>query len=158
MEGDAQKCVARFCELVNKKVEQLYIDSSPCLDDHQFKQEGLESVGELSEVYSQIVWKCLYLTRNARVDILWSVNKFGRSVTKWTRTCDRRLARLISHIHDTNDFSQCCHAGNTAQRCRLDLFQDSDFAEDLENSFFLRRSLALCPHSNQRFRILSDIR
>ena len=50
MEGHAQKCVERHCELANKKVEQLYKVSHPCLDDHQFKQEELESVGELSEV------------------------------------------------------------------------------------------------------------
>ena len=31
--------------------------SSPCLDDHQFKQEELESVGDLSQVCSQIVFK-----------------------------------------------------------------------------------------------------
>ena len=29
----------------NKKVEQLYKVSSHCLDDHQVKQEELESVG-----------------------------------------------------------------------------------------------------------------
>ena len=52
----------------------------------------------------------------------------------WTQACDRRLARLISHIHHTNDFRQYCHVGNTAQHCRLGLFQDSDFAEDLEDS------------------------
>ena len=58
MEGHAQKCVERYCELSNKKVEQLFLDSNPCLDDNQFKQEELESVGELSEVCSQIVLKC----------------------------------------------------------------------------------------------------
>ena len=40
--------------------------SSPCLDDHQFKQEELESVGEVSEVCSQIVLKCWYLARIGR--------------------------------------------------------------------------------------------
>ena len=29
---------------------------------------------------------------------------------------------------------QYCHVGNTAQHCRLSLFQDSDFAGDLEDS------------------------
>ena len=57
MEGHAQKCVDRYCELANKKVEQLYNVSSRFLDDHEFKQEELESVGELSEVCSQIVIK-----------------------------------------------------------------------------------------------------
>ena len=55
MEGHAQKCVERYCEFAHKKVEQLYKVSHPCLDDHQFKQEELESVGESSEVCSQIV-------------------------------------------------------------------------------------------------------
>ena len=49
MEGHAQKYVERYCELANKKTEQLYKVSSPCLDDHQFKEE-LESVGELPDV------------------------------------------------------------------------------------------------------------
>ena len=106
MEGHGQKCVERFCELANKKVEQLYKVSSPCLDDHQFKQEELKSVGELSEVCSQIVLKCLYLARIGRPDILWSVNKLARPVTKWTQACDRRLAKLISYLHHTNEFRQ----------------------------------------------------
>ena len=40
-----KKCVERYCELSNKKTEQLYTVSRPCLDDHHFKQEELESVG-----------------------------------------------------------------------------------------------------------------
>ena len=98
-----------------QKVEQLYKVSSPCLDDHQFKKEEFESVGELSNICSQTVLKCLYLARNDRPDILWSVNKLARAVTKWTQAQDRRLARLISHIHHTNDHRQYCQVGNTAQ-------------------------------------------
>ena len=51
----------------------------------------------------QIVLKCLYLARIGRPDIVWSVNKLARAVTKWTRACDRRWARLISHIHRMSD-------------------------------------------------------
>ena len=42
----------KHCESANKKVDQLYKVSSHCLDDHQFKQEELGSVRELSEVCS----------------------------------------------------------------------------------------------------------
>ena len=56
MEGHAQKCVEKYCELANKKTEQLCKVSSLCLDDHHFKKEELESVGELCEVCSRIVW------------------------------------------------------------------------------------------------------
>ena len=134
MEGHAKKCVERYCELANKTTQQLYKVSTPCIDDHHFKEEELKSVGELSHVCSQIVLKCLYLARIGRLDILWSVNKLARSITKWTKACDKRLNRLISYIHHTCEYKQHCHVGNTAKQCRLGLFPDSDFAGDLEDS------------------------
>ena len=82
----------------------------------------------------KIVLKCLYLARIGRPDILWSLNKLARSITKWTKACDKRLNRLISYIHHTCEYKQYCHVGNTAKQCRLGLFQDSDFAGDLEDS------------------------
>ena len=94
----------------------------------------MKSVGELSQVCSQIVLKCLYLARIGRPDILWSVNKLARSITKWTKACDKRLNRLISYIYHTCEYGQYCYVGNTAKQCRLGLFQDSDFAGDLEDS------------------------
>ena len=134
MVGHAKKCVERYCELANKTTQQLYKVSTPCIDDHHFKEEETKSVGELSTTCSQIVLKCLYLARIGRLDILWSVNKLARSITKWTKVCDKRLNRLISYIHHTSEYKQYCHVGNTAKQCRLGLFQDSDFAGDLEDS------------------------
>ena len=81
-----------------------------------------------------VVLKCQNLARIGRPEILWSVNKQARSVTKWTQACDRRLARLISYIHFTSDYRQYCHVGNAAQHFRLGLLQDSDFVGDLEDS------------------------
>ena len=134
MAGHAKKCVERYCELANKTTQQLYKVSTPCIDDHHFKEEETKSVGEMSHTCSQIVLKCLYLARFGRPDILWSVNKLARSITKWTKACDKRLNRLISYIHHTSEYKQYCHVGNTAKQCRLGLFQDSDFAGDLEDS------------------------
>ena len=119
MEGHAKKCVERYCELANKTIQQLYKVSTPCIDDHHFKEEEMKSVGELSKVCSQIVLKNLYL---------------ARSITKWTKACDKRISRWISYIHHTCEHKQYCHVGNTAKQCRLGLFQDSDFAGDLEDS------------------------
>ena len=81
-----------------------------------------------------ICLKCLYLARIGRPDIQWSLNKLARSITKWTKAWDKRLSRLISYIHHTCNYKQYCHVGNTAKQCRLGLFQDSDFAGDLEDS------------------------
>ena len=131
MEGHAKKRVERYCESANKTTQQLYKVSTPCIDDNQSKEE-LKSVEELSKVCSQIVLKCLYMARIGRPDILWSVNKVARFITKWTKACDKRLNRLISYIHHTCEYKQYCYVGNTAKQCRLGLFQDSDFAWDLE--------------------------
>ena len=54
MEGNAKKCVERYCELANKTTQQLHTVATPCLDDHHFKEE-MRSVGELSTGCSQIV-------------------------------------------------------------------------------------------------------
>ena len=58
MEGHAKKYVERYCELANKTTQQFYKVSTPCIDDHHFKEEEMKSVGEVSQVCSLIVLKC----------------------------------------------------------------------------------------------------
>ena len=104
MEGHAKKCVERYCELANKTTQQLYKMSTPCIDDHQLKEEEMKSVGELLKVCSQIVLKCLYVARIGRPDIYSIVSKkLAPSITKWTKACDKNLNRLTSYIHHTCD-------------------------------------------------------
>ena len=67
MAGHAKKCAERYCELANKTTQQLYKVSTPCIDDHHFKEET-KSVEELSRVCSEIVLKCLFLARIGRPD------------------------------------------------------------------------------------------
>ena len=107
-------------------------------------------MGALSKVCSQIVLKCFYLARIGRPDIPWSVNKLARSITKWTKACDKRLARLISCIHHTSEYKQCCHGRNNANQCRLELFQDSDFAGDLSISISISGGI-LCIFGSHTF-------
>ena len=61
----------------------------PCLDDHHFKEEELNFVGELSK-YAHKLFRsaCTWLVL---VDLifLWSVNKFVRAIKKWTRAWPR---------------------------------------------------------------------
>ena len=134
MEGHGEKCVDFFCQVPNKRTEQLYKVSSPCVHNHQIKKEELESIGELTHGHSQIVLKCLYLSRIGRPDILWSVIKFARSVTKWRGACYRGSARLISYIHHTNDYHQFVMWVTLLSTVDWCLFQDSYLAGDLEDS------------------------
>ena len=64
MAGHAKKCVERYCELANKTTQQLYKVSTPCIDDHHFKEEETKSVGELSNTCSQIVLKMFIPGKN----------------------------------------------------------------------------------------------
>ena len=112
MQRNAWKCIA------NRRTKQLlHKVATPCIDDHQFKEEEMVSVGDFSKVCSQIVLECPYLARIGRLDILWSVNKFACAITIWTKACDKRLARLISYIYHTRELRQYCHVGNTAKQC-----------------------------------------
>ena len=109
MAGHAKKCVERYCELANKTTQQLYKVSTPCIDDHHFKEEETKSVGELSQVCSQIVLKCLYLARIGRLDILWSVNKLARSRSKKEVIDEARTSDAKVHFVSLMDI---CHLKN----------------------------------------------
>ena len=87
MASHAKKFVERYCELANKTTQQLYKVSTPCIDDHHFKEEEMKCVGELSQVCSQIVF------------FFKKKNILG---TKWkTRfSMVSKLARTIHHKMD----------------------------------------------------------
>ena len=92
----------------------------------------MKSVGEMSHVCSQIVLKCLYLARIGRPDILLSVNKLARSITKWTKACDKRLNRLISYIHHTCEYKQYCHVVILPNNADWDCFKIMTLQEILK--------------------------
>ena len=106
----------------------------------------LKSVGELSKVCSQIFLKYLHLTRIGRPDILWSVNKLARSITKWTKACEKRLSRLISYIHHTSEYKQYWHVGNTANNTDWDCSKTPTLQEILRT-----RNLTLCIFGSHTF-------
>ena len=52
MEGHAKMCVERYREVANKTTQQLYTESTPCIDDPHFKEEAMKSEGEFWKVCS----------------------------------------------------------------------------------------------------------
>ena len=104
MEGHSKKSVERDCELATKTSQQLHKVSSPCIDTPSLQRRRVEIRGRIVKVCSQNVLKCVYLARIGPPENLWSVNKFARSITKWTKACDKRLNRLISYIHHTCEY------------------------------------------------------
>ena len=134
----------RIGEQNNPATVQCHVPT-PRLDDHQFKEEELGSVGDLSNVCSQIDLQCLYLARIGRPEILRSVNKLARAVTKWTRASDRRLARLISYIHHTSEWKQY-HPGKK-YRCKS-LINSKTMSLDKKLQIYFLQNLSI-PKNNE---------
>ena len=103
MEGHARKCVEPYCELANAKVEQLYKVSSPCLDDHQFKQEELESVGEFSQVCSQNCFEMLQLRTNRKTRHSVVGQQTCKSSHKMDSGLRQTIGQMMSDIQHTNE-------------------------------------------------------
>ena len=69
MEGHATKNIDQLCEV-----------STLCIDDHQFEPEELEAVGEVSQVCSQIVLKCLLSDAHRQTwrSVVWKQTGIGK--------------------------------------------------------------------------------
>ena len=61
MEDHVKKRVKRYCELTNKTIRQLCKVSTPCIDDHHFKEEKLEIRGRIAKSILSICSKILIL-------------------------------------------------------------------------------------------------
>ena len=96
MESHAKKCVERYCELANKTTQQLYKVSTPCIDDHRFKEERIEICWR---IFKSMLSNC---SEMGKLGTYWKTRysmvseQVARSITKWTKACDKRLSRLIS--------------------------------------------------------------
>ena len=105
MEGHAEICVERFCQLAKKDMSTLQQVATPCIDDHQIPREDYETTGEFSAVCVQIVLKYLYLARIGRPDLLWSVSTLARSVPTWNKACHQKVAK-IDKLHQSDRTTQ----------------------------------------------------
>ena len=99
MEGHAKKCVEGCCELAYRTTQQLYKVSTPCIDDHRFKEE-MKSVWELPQV-SQIVLKWLYMARIGRPD--------NSVVSEQTCTLDNKMDQSLWQTLESIDILRSSH-------------------------------------------------
>ena len=76
MEGHAKRCVERYCELANRTTQQLYKVSTPCIDDHHFKEEELKSAVR-------------------RICVKIECGRFCKSIKGQSKTTNTRFCQLI---------------------------------------------------------------
>ena len=87
-----------------------------------------ETPGELFPVYAQIVLKCLYLARIGRPEFLRSVDTLARSVTKWDKVCDKKVAKIDKLLRSLQKLTAILSCASQIEDCKLSLFQDVSFA------------------------------
>ena len=122
MQGHAEKCVEKYCELAGVAASSLKRVATPSLTDHQIPADDFKIKGKLSSVNSRIVLKILFFARIARPDCLGACNQLSREVSRWTAACDKRLFHLISYINDTKDWVIKCMVGDPVDQLRLAVY------------------------------------
>jgi hypothetical protein len=128
-----QQCVNRYIELAGKDAPPLiradtpFIDETSMLaleeDDHE-KHRGI-----LSSIASRVLMKILYAARVGRFDLLRPVCWLATKVTKWSKTCDRALHKLVSYINSSLDVSCYGWIGDPLENLELTIYADANWAE-----------------------------
>ena len=111
MQPFLEQCVQSYLTASKKDRKTLKKAATPFLDDNvlEKEQQALEAQsldssakkGVLQPIAASILMKVLYAARLARFDLLKAVGNLASKITKWDRTCDRQLHRLVSSIDST---------------------------------------------------------
>ena len=134
MIGFAEQCVDKYCDLAHITVDKLKPASTPCLDENKITVDMHTTTGALAPVAAQIVLKMLWLARNYRYDIYYTVNYLARYVTKWSKACDAMLFHLTCYIHSTSQYVQQCAVGDSVSSISIALFVDANHVNSSEDS------------------------
>ena len=125
-------CLARYQELsprpvVFRKVDTPFIDESNLGDDEETK-------GELAPIAARILMKLLYAARMCRFDLLRPCCWLATQITKWGKTCDRALHRLMCYVHSTLNLKLQAWIGDPPSEWQFVVYSDADFAGDKSTS------------------------
>ena len=126
-EKTCEEMHATTLRIGKQKRQQFFKVSTHCWDDHNFKKEELETVGELFDFEIVVLQIFCGLSTNLQEQSQNGLRhacyrRLARFTTqinsdsvvmraKWTRACDRRLARLILHIHNASEIPTILSCG-----------------------------------------------
>jgi len=132
MSSFLESCVERYQELVPKRVNLRRVDT-PYIEDNS-TVESEEPRGELQPIAARVLMKILYAARMCRFDLLRPCCFLATKITKWDRSCDRALHRLICYINSTLDIKMQAWIGNPPSEWEFVVYSDADFASDKTTS------------------------
>ena len=97
----------------------------------QQNKDDQSSTGRLGSIASRVLMKVLYAARMARYDLLRPCNVLATRITKWDRTCDNMLHRMMSYINSSLDkrmWSWISQNKSSQKDLTCNVFCDADFA------------------------------
>ena len=95
--------------------------------------ESVEPQGKLAKHAAGVLMKILYAARIARFDLLRTVNRLARRITKWTEDDDTALFRLVAFIHHSKEDKMIGWVGDDMSALHMALYADADFAGCVES-------------------------
>ena len=128
-----EQCVARYLELAGPNAPSLARAETPFIDIATKKaieeDEPEKHKGVLAPIASKVLMKILYAARVGRFDLLRPVCWLATKVTKWSKTCDIALHRLVSHINCSLDVACYGRVGDKWDEIELIIYADANWAE-----------------------------
>ena len=113
MEGHAEECVERYCELAQKDVSTQQQVATLCMDDHLIPLEVYENNRRA------LCGMCSDCPEVPVPGKKWSVNTLAQSETKWNKASDRRWLIFINYISQTKNERQLCHVVHQIKDCQF---------------------------------------
>ena len=145
MEEFFGQCLDVYCKLTKKpstifkRVTTPFIDES--LDWDCVNNPVMEECGELSANCSKIIMKVLYGARMCRPDLIRACTALASNVTKWTKSDDIKLKRMMDYIFCTKHYRLINWVGDVLKDWHLNMYVDSDFASDTKS---MKSTSGLC--------------
>ena len=93
-----------------------------------------ETVGELEKGCHSVVMKNMWVARTARPDLIKPCNDLAAHLHKWSRNCDKYIARTVGYMRRSKNFTLKGYVGDPLWDCELWLFVDADFCGEVEHT------------------------
>ena len=96
MRSYSKGIISFYCEITGMRQEKLCKVSTPCLLESQVTDEELAHEGEMHAFAERILMRCLWLSRLARPDISFAVQRLASRIGRWTKWDDRQMMRVAT--------------------------------------------------------------
>ena len=92
--------------------------------------EDKDPPGKLASLSAKYLMKVLYGARMARPDLVTCITKMASFVSKWRKSHDSMLVRLLSYVKYSASWGLLGKVARGSKRCELRMYVDADYAAD----------------------------